>query len=120
MGDWDTHLSHVQVAMNDAWQESVQETCFFLNRTRYPKSPLTVGPPIGPVINSPAGEFADHICSLIATIRRCMLAAQQRHRRYYDDCRSRATFSVGPKVSLSTADLALKVVTTEPKKLASK
>ena len=120
MRDWDTHLSHVQFAMNDAWQESVQETPFFLNRGRHPKSPLTVNLPDRPVINPAAGEFADHIRSLIARTRRCMLAAQQRQKRYYDERRTDAAFSVGTKVLLSTANLALKVLTTGTRKLAPK
>ena len=37
MLDWDKHLSSVQFAINNAWQETVQETPMSLNHGRHPK-----------------------------------------------------------------------------------
>ena len=72
---WDKHLSLVQFAINNAWQETVQETPMFLNHGRHPKSPLqlTVLPP-----DSFADDFASKMRALIARAKRSMFAAQQR------------------------------------------
>ena len=71
MLDWDKHLSPVQFAINNAWQE----TPMFLNHGRHPKSPLqlTVLPP-----DSFADDFASKMRALIARAKRSMFAAQQR------------------------------------------
>ena len=47
-----------------------------------------------------------------------MLAAQQRQKRYYDERRTDATYGVGTKVLLSTANVALKVLSTGTRKPA--
>jgi transposase InsO family protein len=39
--DWDEHLPMVEFAYNNAWQESVQETPFYLNYGFHPLSPLS-------------------------------------------------------------------------------
>lgn len=39
MADWDQHLSLVQFAINNAWQETVQETPHFLSFGLHPKTP---------------------------------------------------------------------------------
>lgn len=38
--DWDTHLEAAEFAVNNAYQESVRETPFFLNYRRHPKTPV--------------------------------------------------------------------------------
>ena len=40
MTNWDGLLVHAQFAINNAWQESVQNTPFFLNHGRHPRTPL--------------------------------------------------------------------------------
>ena len=45
MADWEQHLSLMQFAINNAWQESVQETPHFPSFGLHPKTPLIVGLP---------------------------------------------------------------------------
>ncbi len=40
MTNWDELLVHAQFAINNAWQESVQNTPFYLNHGRHPRTPL--------------------------------------------------------------------------------
>ena len=75
MLDWDKHLSSVQFAINDAWQETVQETPMFLNHGRHPKSPLTVLLPDKSALNPFADDFAAQMRALIARAKRSMFAA---------------------------------------------
>ena len=120
MQDWDLHLPTVQFAINNAWQETVQETPMFLNRGRHPKTPLTVDLPDKPALNPFASEFADQMRAITARAKRSMFAAQMRQKRYYDKNRTDKQFAVGDKVLLSTANLALKVLRTGVRKLAPK
>ena len=41
MTNWDELLVSAQFAVNNAWQESIQNTPFFLNRGRHPRTPMT-------------------------------------------------------------------------------
>ena len=120
MQDWDQHLSSVQFAINNAWQETVQETPMFLNHGRHPKSPLTVQLPDKSALNPFADDFATQMRTLIARAKRSMFAAQQRQKRYYDMNRTDKQFAVGDKVLLSTANLALKILRTGTRKLTQK
>ena len=40
MTNWDELLVSAQFAVNNAWQESVQNTPFYLNHGRHPRTPL--------------------------------------------------------------------------------
>ena len=72
MDDWDKCLGMVQFAINNAWQESVQETPFFLNHGRHPKTVLTRGLPAKgnsqgqPTKNPASGEFVQKMQSITA------------------------------------------------------
>ena len=118
MQDWDRHLATVQFSINNAWQESVQETPMFLNRRRHPKTPLTEDLPDKPALNPFASDFADQMRAVTARAKRSMFAAQQRQKRYYDKNRTDKQFAVGEKVLLYTANLALKVLRIGVRKLA--
>ena len=120
MLDWDKHLSSVQFAINNAWQETVQETPMFLNHGRHPKSPLTVLLPDKSALNPFADDFAAQMRALIARAKRSMFAAQQRQKRYHDNNRTDKQFAVGDQVLLSTANLALKILRNGTRKLAPK
>ncbi len=41
MTSWDELLVHAQFAINNAWQESVQNAPFYLNHGRHPRTPLS-------------------------------------------------------------------------------
>ncbi len=118
MQDWDSHLKTAQFAINNSWHESVKETPLFLNRGRHPKSPLTVKLPTLPSPNPASTEFAARMRALTATTKRCMLAAQQRQKRYCDESRTEVAYAVGTKVLLSTAHLDLKVLRAGTRKVA--
>ena len=120
MRDWDQHLKTAQFAINNSWQESVQETPMFLNTGRHPRSPLTVNLPAAPSANPASENFAAKMCMLTARAKRCMMAAQQRQKRYYDENRPDKSYAVGTPMLLSTANLNLKVLKTGTRKLAPK
>lgn len=110
MTDWDKQLSLVLFAINNAWQETVQETPNFLNFGSHPKTPLTVGLPSKHlVLNPTAGEFADRMQQVIARAKKFTFAAQQRQKRFYDSKHTDAEYQVGQKLLLSTTELQLKV-----------
>ena len=93
--------------MNSAWHESIQQTPFFLNHGRSPKTPLDIITPHRPVLDNPAScTFAERLQRLVARARKFTLAAQQRHNRYYDA--KHAVFAVNGQVLLSTSGLSLR------------
>lgn len=67
MTDWDRHLCLAQFAMNSAWHESIQQTPFFLNHGRSPKTPLDIVIPHQPVLdNSTSCSFAERLQRMVA------------------------------------------------------
>ena len=122
MIDWDQHLSLVQFAINNAWQETVHETPHFLNFGRHPRTPLTIGlPSAQPTVKNPAaGELASKMQQLTARAKKFMFAAQQRQKHYYDTKRSEAVYQVGAQLLLSTVGLTLKVLSMGTEKLQPK
>ena len=87
MNDWDKHKGMVQFAVNNAWQEPVQETPFVLHYGKHPRTVLTLGLPINgtgrrkgnslgqPTKNPASGEFVERLQSILARAKQCMLAA---------------------------------------------
>ena len=120
MRDWDKHLKIAQFAINNSWQESVQETPMYLNRGRHPRAPVTVKMPTLPTANPASADFAAHKRNITARAKRCMMSAQQRQKRYYDLNRPDKSYAVGTNMLLSTANLNLKVLQTGTRKLAPK
>lgn len=85
MTDWDQYLCMVQFAMNTAWHETMQQTPFLPNHGRTPKTPLDILLPHSPALDNPVyNAFAGKLQQMVARARRLTLAAQQRHKRYYD------------------------------------
>jgi len=113
MTDWDQHLCMAQFAMNTAWHETIQETPFFLNHGRSPKTPLDIVIPHRPVHDNPTScAFAERWQQVVAKARKFTLAAQQRHKRYYDAKHVPAVLAVNDQVLLSTSGLSLKIAGT--------
>ena len=73
-------------------------------------------------MNPASGVCADKMRMLVATSRRCMLAAQQRQKRCDHPCRSElgTDCSIGTIVLRSTANLNLKVLFTGTRRLVPK
>ena len=81
MTNWDELLGRAQFAVNSAWQDSVQNTSFYLNHGRHPKTPL--GASLGRTHPSQSRRPASAACKLhmqtpLTPATACMLAAQQR------------------------------------------
>ena len=82
MADGEQHLSLVQIAIDNAWQETVQEMPHFLSFGLHPKTPLIVGLPArDPAKNPTAGDSADELQRLTARAKKFTLAAQQQHKK---------------------------------------
>jgi len=112
--NWDELLVNAQFAINNAWQESVQNTPFFLNHGRHPRTPLDTvlqeGGPAPSAIRNPASTaYAQHLVETIARAKRCMLNAQQRQKQYYDKKHVPSVFDLGAQVLLATTNLNLRV-----------
>ena len=111
--DWDTFLPCCEYAVNNSYQESVQNTPFYLNYGFHPRSAATVGVPVPlrgrqPATRVSARAFAANIDRAIVTAKRCMHAAQQRQKKYADQHRREVTYVEGDKVLLSSAKLSLR------------
>ncbi|DBA87893.1 TPA: hypothetical protein ACH3X1_016779 [Trebouxia sp. C0004] len=113
MTDWDRHLFLAQFAMNSAWHETTQQTPFFLNHGRSPKTPLDIVIPHRRVHDNPLScTFAENLQQMVAKARKFTMAAQQRHKRYYDAKHVPAVFAVNDNLLLSTSGLDLKIAGT--------
>ena len=102
--DWDILLAGAQFAYNNAWQESVGNSPFYLNRGRHARIPLGHG-----LVSVPAaGNFVDRIQESISRAKTLLIAAQQRQKSFADRGRRELEFEVGASVLLSTKYLQLK------------
>ena len=119
MTDWDQYLCLAQFAINNAWHEAVQQAPFFLNHGRAAKTPLDILLPWREDVDNPAScKFAENLQRLVAREQKLTIAAQQRHKLYYDTKHAPAVFAVNDEVLLSTTGLNLKISGTN--KLAPK
>ena len=113
MTDWDQYLCMVQFAMNTVCHEPTQQTPFFPNHGRTPRTPLDILLPHSSALDNPASNaFADKMQQMVARAKRLTLAALQRHKRYYDAKHTFAVFAVADEVLLSTSGLNLKTAGT--------
>ncbi len=117
MTNWDELLVHAQFAINNAWQESVQNTPFYLNHGRHPRTPLSASLERGRTLpsksrNPASAAFAQHMQTTIARAKTCMLNAQQRQKHYYDKRHVPSVFEVGAEVLLATTNLHLRTTGT--------
>ena len=65
MQDWKHHMPAVQVAISNAWRETVQESLMFLKRAGHPKTPPTVDLPHRPASKPIAFDCADQMRAMI-------------------------------------------------------
>eukprot|EP00877_Chromochloris_zofingiensis_P013317 jgi/Chrzof1/8239/Cz03g02190.t1 len=105
MDDWDgVKLALAEFAVNNAWQESVQDTPFRLNYGQHPLTPASVDVDV----RVPAGkEFIDGIAQAERRAKTLLQAAQQTQKAYADQGRREASFDVGDEVLLNTKNLRL-------------
>jgi Chromo (CHRromatin Organisation MOdifier) domain len=103
--DWDVKLAAAEFAVNNAWQDSIQNTPFFLNYGQHPFTPITLA------INNrvpQAYKYAQNLQDRIKHAKACLQAAQDRQKAYADRHRREVTFKVGDQVLLSTRNIKLK------------
>jgi transposase InsO family protein len=79
--EWDSLLPIAEFAINSAYNTSIQNTPFFLNYGRHPRTPLLRE--LDTAV--PAAERkTDWLHTAISRAKRCLEAAQQRQKAYYD------------------------------------
>jgi transposase InsO family protein len=107
--DWDLHIPMATFAINNAHNQSIDNTPFFLNKGFHPRMPAGITNP--EVMDSavPAVEkFTTQMQEAIKLTKAALYAAQQRQKAYADTHRREVSFAVGDLVYLSTKNLKLK------------
>ena len=101
-----------QLAINNSWQETVQETPFFLEHGRHPWIPGMTFKMAG--ITSQEGRMKAREGmpkawrDALSRARKCILEATERSKRTFDKHRKEVCFEVGDRVLLSTKNLYFK------------
>jgi hypothetical protein len=114
--DWDLWLPMVEFAINNSWHSSINNTPFFLNYGRHPRSPtefmlLAAKRGREPDDKVPAVKaMIQNMHEAVAEAKGCLQAAQQRQKAYADTKRRDVEFEVGDQVLLSTKNLTLRMV----------
>ena len=104
MDTWDLMLPVLEFAINNSYQESIQDTPFYLNYGRHPRMPDDL------VADKPSRDpraynFIRNIEQAMKKARSCMKDAQLRQKKYFDAHRSELQFNVGDKVWLSSRNI---------------
>jgi len=103
--DWDEHLDMAEFAINDAWQESVQETPFMLTYGQHPLNFLS----LQTHSHVPAAvEFTENMQYGTERAVQCLERAQQRQKAYADKGRRDVTYDVGEQLLLNTKNVRWK------------
>jgi hypothetical protein len=109
---WDQLLPWAQLAINNSFQESVQNTPFFLNHGRHPYIPgLTTFSRAGVEKGDRASERARWLEDLSLAVTKakvCLKAAKERMKRHFDNRRTPKELEAGQRVLLSTRNLKFK------------
>ena len=87
----------LEFAINDSFQESIQDTPFFQYYGRHPRVPSDIRLPEE---NPTAHKYLDNIDQAMQQARQRMQAAQQRQKRYADEHRSDLSFKVNDKAHI--------------------
>jgi hypothetical protein len=103
--NWVDLLPMAEFAINNAYHTSTGSTPFRLNNGRDPQLPIIIKPAQVPS----AAEWMAALEKGQCEARRCMQAAQQRQKGYYDDGRRDVRFAVGEEVLLNAKNLRLKL-----------
>jgi hypothetical protein len=112
--DWDKLLTLVEFAINNSYHESIKTTPFLLTKGRQVLTPMdyAIHKGTGRVVQDhsvpSAVKFTHDMQLRLHSARACLLAAQQRQKRYADSNRTFTTFSIGDQVLLSTANMHFK------------
>ena len=101
---WDLHLPCCEFAINNAFNESIRTTPFFLNYGFHPRHPTNFALPSGP---RPGERFVSSLQEALSEAQRCMRVAQERQARYANKGRKECEFEVGTYVLLDSKNLRL-------------
>jgi len=108
--NWDDLLAPLEFAVNNAHNESIQDTPFCLNYGRHPRLPTDLNLAKKPSRNKAAVDYIGNIEKAIAKAKVCLQAAQQRQKKYADTHRVDLQFNVGDKVFLNSKHITLEAV----------
>jgi len=102
--DWDKHLPCREFAINNAFNESIRTTPFFMNYGRHTRSPTDFAfkPSEGP-----SQSFVADMQSSLRNAQECMRRAQECQARYANKKRRDIEFAVGDYVYLDAKNLRL-------------
>ncbi|KAJ9508332.1 hypothetical protein QJQ45_011839 [Haematococcus lacustris] len=100
--DWAEYLPLVEFAINNAWQESVRSTPFYLNYGYHPR--------LAELLDLPqkvpqAHDFVKGMKTAVEQARQCIARAQMRMKSYQDNKRREALYLPGDMVLLSTQNM---------------
>ncbi|KAJ9523973.1 hypothetical protein QJQ45_022376 [Haematococcus lacustris] len=100
--DWAQYLPLVEFAINNAWQESVRSTPFYLNYGYHPR--------LAELLDLPqqvpqAHDFVKGMKTAVEQARQCLARAQKRMKSYQDNKRCEALYLPGDMVLLSTQNM---------------
>jgi hypothetical protein len=104
--NWVEFLPMAEFAINNSPHSSLGTTPFRLNYGRDPRIPLSIPVAEGKVPK--ATRFAAELQESLEVAKRCLLAAQQRQKEYYDGKRRDVVFQEGEEVLLNTKNIRLK------------
>ena len=107
--DWDNFLALVEFAINNSWQASIDNTPFHAMYGQHPHTPLslqvgTEGPSRVPAAQEWLQEFSERI----EHAKKCVLAAQDRQKKYADRSRRAVKYSQGQFVWLNSKHVHFK------------
>jgi hypothetical protein len=102
--DWDDLLDCAEFAVNNAWQESIKNTPFFLNFGQHPRTPI--GRSAENQVPA-ANDFVNRLETALSTAKMSLRAAQDRQKSFADQRRRDVVYSVGQQVFLSTQNFRL-------------
>ena len=107
--DWDKRLAAAEFAINNTPSASTGESPFYLNYGFHPLTPATVDLPTPDHARSQAAaDFVTRMNQDLEAAKAAITAAQERQARYANTKRQDASFNVGDRVLLSTANLKLR------------
>ena len=101
--DWDEHLTAVEFAVNNAYQQSIGSTPFRLTYGQNPLTPVSLRIP--KVENLTALQVTKTLQDRLQKAKQCLEAAQQRQKVYADQDRRPVKYKPGDEVLLSTENI---------------
>jgi len=114
MSNWDELLPIAQLAINNSYQESVQNTPFYLEHGRHPYIPGVTTLKRALVVRDERAAVRRHwqkpMRQVLAKAQESLKLATDRAKRRFDVHRRQKTFEPGDKVLLSTRNLKFKGV----------